>query len=42
MMMLNMVSDHNKCFPFPRMRLSLAAETKWQELGIIYQLAQRP
>lgn len=41
-MMFNMVSAHNERFPFPRMRLSLAAETKWQELGITYQLAQRP
>lgn len=30
-----MVLAHNECSPFPRMGLSLAGETKWQELWIL-------
>lgn len=32
---LNMGLAHDKCSPFPNLGLSLAAETKWQELGIL-------
>lgn len=32
-MMLNMVSAHNECFPFPRLEFSQAPEIKWQELA---------
>lgn len=31
----NMVPAHDKCSPFPSLGLSLPAETKWQELGIL-------
>lgn len=34
-MMINMVSGHNECFPFPGSGLSQAAETKWQEVEIL-------
>lgn len=34
-MILNMVSGHNECFPLPGSGLSQAAETKGQEQGIL-------
>lgn len=44
MITLNMVSAHNESFPLPGSGLGQAAETKWQDLGMVtvHSLAHLP